>query len=64
MEAEKCVDSGMGQRKVFYCRYEGENFQRRLEEFRAERESSGLNIDSRLGLAVREERKGGVRDGG
>lgn len=64
MEAEKCVDSGMGQRKVFYCRHEGENFQRRLEEFRAERESSGLNIDSRLGLAVREEREGGVRDGG
>lgn len=54
MEAEKCVDSGMGQRKVFYCRYEGENFQRCLEEFIAERESSGLNIDSRLGLAMRE----------
>lgn len=60
MEAEKCVDSGMGQRKVFYCRYKGETFQRRLEEFRAERESSAWNIDNRLGLAVREEREGGV----
>lgn len=45
MEVEKCVDSDMGQMKVFYCRYEGENFQSRLEEFRAERESSGLSVD-------------------
>lgn len=46
VEAEKCLDSGMVQRKEFYCRYEGENFQRHREEFRAERESSGLNVDT------------------
>lgn len=41
-------------RRSFYYRYEGENGWRHLEEFRAGRESSGLDMASRLNQVVRE----------
>jgi len=41
-----------------YCRYEGEDSQRHLEESRAERKSIRLNMASRLGLGKRGEKQG------
>jgi hypothetical protein len=38
----------------FYCTYEKKNSQGHLKEFRAERESSRLNMACRLDLAIRE----------
>lgn len=47
--------------KGVYCRYEGEHSQRHLEETRAERQSSRLNMASRPHLSSRRER-GRTRD--
>lgn len=46
----------------FYCSYyEGEHRKRHLEESRVGRESSQLNVASRLDVAMRGERGGKVR---